>query len=153
VIFDFKVESIVKKQAEPLNGSYPLRYDDIYVAIRGEEIIPINGTVLVEACDTTVEEDVQQALRSGLHLPDTVLKEKSEIYGVVKHLGTPLRGYLRADPDLTEVYDEVNVGDQVVFHHVRAIELQYSLHQILEKGKVIYRMRRKDILGIVTPHE
>lgn len=148
VIFDFKVESAVRKHGE-INGSYPLRYDDIYVAIRGEQIIPVNGIILVEACDTTVEEDVQKALKSGLELPDTVMKEKSERYGIVRHIGSPLRGYLHAPEELTEIYDEVHVGDKINFHPVYAIELQYSLHQIIEKGKTMYRMRRKDVFAVV----
>lgn len=148
VIFDFKAESSVRKIAEPINGSYPLRYDDLYVVIRNGEIIPINGIVLVEACDTTEEEDVKQAMKH-LHLPDTVLKEKSEVMGYVRYIGTPCKGYLNAPVELTEIHDEVNIGDKVTFHPSYAIELQYSMHQIIGKGKTIYRMRRKDIFGIL----
>ena len=149
VIFDFKAESAVRKHGD-IDGSYPLRYDDIYVAIRGEQIIPVNGIILVEACETTVEEDVQQALKAGLELPDTVVKEKSERYGIVRHIGSPCRGFLQAPEELTEVDDEVCVGDKIVFHPVYAIELQYSLHQILEKGKTLYRMRRKDVFAVLA---
>lgn len=150
VIFDFKVEAIVKKQGGMIDGSYPLRYDDIYVAIRGDQIIPINGIILVEACETTVEEDVQKALKSGLELPDTVVKEKSEQYGIVRYVGSPLRGYLQAPEELTEIYDEVHVGDKIIFHPVYAVDLQYSLHQIIEKGKTLYRMRRKDVFAVIA---
>lgn len=149
VIFDFKVEEHVKKNSEPINGSYPLRYDDIFLAIRGKdkEVIPVNGIVVVEACDTTQEEDVKRAMQH-LHLPDTVTKEKSETMGIVRYVGKPLRGYLFAPEELSEVDDEVNVGDTVYFHPSYAIELQYSLHQIIDKGKTLYRMRRKDIFAV-----
>jgi hypothetical protein len=149
VIFDFKVEEHVRKVA-PIDGSYPLRYDDIFVVIRGEQIIPVNGIILVEACDTTIEEDVRRVLDSGLNLPETVTKEKSERYGIVRHIGTPLRGYLQAPEDLDELSDVVNVGDKIVFHPTYAVELQYSLHQIIEKGKTLYRMRRKDVFAVMS---
>lgn len=149
VIFDFKVEEHVRK-LDPIDGAYPLRYDDIFVAIRGEQIIPINGIILIEACDTTAEEDVQQVLSTGLHLPDTVIKEKSERYGIIRHIGSPLRGYLHGPEELTEADDEVHVGDKIVFHPVYAIELQYSLHQIIERGKTMYRMRRKDVFAVLA---
>lgn len=148
VIFDFKAESEVRKVAAPIDGSYPLRYDDIYVVIREGEVIPINGIVLVEACDTTEEEDVKKAMEF-LHLPDTVLKEKSEVMGYVRYIGTPCRGFLNAPAELTEVDDHVSVGDKVLFHHAYAVELQYSMHQIINKGKVLYRMRRKDIFAVM----
>jgi len=149
IIFDFKVEEHVRKVA-PIDGAYPLRYDDVYVVIRGEQIIPVNGIILVEACDTTVEEDVQRVLQAGVHLPETVTKEKSERYGIVRHIGTPLRGYLQAPEELDELSDVVNVGDKIVFHPVYAVELQYSLHQIIEKGKTLYRMRRKDVFAVLS---
>lgn len=151
VIFDYKAESIVKQRQTPLDGSYALRYDDIYVAIRGDQIIPVNGVLLVEALPTTVEEDVQRALKSGLELPETVTKEYSEIMGVVRYLGAPCRGYLMADPDLTDIHDDIRVGDTVCFNPVYAIPLQYELHQIIDKGKVLYRLRRKDVLAICEP--
>lgn len=149
VIFDFKAESSVRKIVEPINGSYPLRYDDIYVVIRNSEIIPVNGIVLVEACDTTEEEDVKNAMKF-LELPDTVIKEKSETMGYVRYLGTPCRGFLNAPSELSEVDDHINIGDKVIFHHAYAVELQYSMHQIISKGKTLYRMRRKDIFGVTV---
>lgn len=152
VIFDFKVEEAIKKIAQPIEGSYPLRYDDIYVAIREGEIIPVNGIVIVEACDATQEDDVKHAMKH-LHLPDTVLKEKSEVLGKVLYMGSPCRGFLHAPSELTEEYDDINIGDIITFHPSYAIELQYSLHQVIGRGKTIYRMRRKDIFGVMEPNE
>lgn len=147
VIFDFKAESEVRKVATPVDGSYPLRYDDIFVAIRGSQIIPVNGIVLVEACEVTEEEDVKQAMKH-LAMPDTVVKEKSEVLGYVQHIGTPCRGFANAPSDFNELDDHLSVGDKVTFHPSYAIELQYSLHQIIGRGKTMYRMRRKDVFAV-----
>ena len=36
---------------DPIDGGYCIRYDEVLVAIRGEQVIPVNGIVLIEPID------------------------------------------------------------------------------------------------------
>lgn len=114
-------------------------YDKIFCAMRGEEVIPVNGIVIVEA------DKGESVLSGGLIIPEQ-FRKKSETTGTIRYIGTPLGGYndfQHLGPDA----DEHKVGDKILFRSVDSVPLQFELHQSLDKGKTLYRMRRKDILG------
>lgn len=114
-------------------------YDRIYVTIRNGEIIPVNGIVLVEP--------VEETISSTLFIPKTA-REFSRVKGVVSRLSTPLRGY-RDYPDDGPDMDEIKVGDTILYKEENCVPLEYSLHQNIDKGKVLYRMHRRDIDAIL----
>lgn len=129
-----------------IDGNYLIRYDDLFMAIRGEELIVLNGGVIAEA----IEEEIDFG---GLIIPDTI-KQKSKQVSVVRYLGTPLRGYYKPfeygnGPDEENM---VQVGDKIVHSKYDAIELQNSLYQIFNKNVTYYRMHYKDIDGVLTDH-
>lgn len=117
-----------------------IHYDKIFCALRGDDVVPINGNVIVEAEKEKVE------FSSGLIVPDIMRGRKSETIGTIRYIGTPLAGYndyQNWGPDK----DELKVGDRVLFRKVDSVPLQYHLHQSIDKEKTLYRMHRKDILG------
>lgn len=144
IIFEYLAYGEAIKNS-PLNGGYFIRYDEILVALRGDQVMPVNGIVLVEPIDITETQEVKEMTKL-LVVPDYVKTQKSQTRGVVRHLGTPVRGYAM---DVTESIfeaDDVKVNDKIYLNPHYAVPLQYELHQTL--SKVLYRMRRKDILGI-----
>jgi hypothetical protein len=122
-----------------------VKYDTIFCAIRttptGEQlVIPVNGIVIVEADDAPPPFESEHFV-----IPEISLGRKSETQGVIRYIGSPLKGYY----DYKDVVDLNNLteGDHVVFNKRDSVPLQYDLHQSLDKGKTLYRMRRMDIYG------
>ena len=149
VIFDYKAEAQVKKEYEPIEGGYPIRYDAIHLAIRGEEIIPVNGYVILEACESTEDEQIKNIIKAGLDLTQEIMSTKSKQFGIVRYLGSPVLQYAQLDVELGEENDILEVGQKVHFDSNYAVPLQYDLHQIIDKGKTLYRVRRKNINYVV----
>lgn len=81
-----------------------IRYDSVYFAIRGDEIIPVNGYNLVEPIDEFAWRN------SKLELPE----KKSKKYGYVRHVGTPL-GEVSFDSVEKRVIDSVPVLNNLKF--------------------------------------
>jgi co-chaperonin GroES (HSP10) len=144
IIFDYLAYNEAIKN-DPIDGGHVIRYDEVLVALRGDDIIPVNGIVLVEPIDITETEEVKQ-MSAFLEVPDYVKKQKSETRGVVRYVGTPLRAYAMDTSRTIYESDDLHVGDKVYFDASYAIPLQYDMHRLIDK--TLYRMRRKDILGI-----
>lgn len=124
-------------------------YSSIFVVIRGEKIIPINGYCLIEPCDDPFVADTKERLNKlGLEL--VFLNEKSNVnvtFGKVKYLGKPNREY--ADEGVSDEGVDVKEGDTVVLRRISDIPLQYPLHQKLDGGKTFWRVQRRKILAII----
>lgn len=119
-------------------------YDKIYVAIRGEEIICINGNILVEPEDEFVD--------TFLHVPENA-KIKSKQIGRVAYAGKPNRQY-RAyviNFGIKSGDEAVNVGDRILFNWNDAIPIQPNaeLRGEITRG-LLYRMQHKDVHGVVS---
>lgn len=122
-------------------------YQSIFVAIRGDQIMPINGYVLVEPCDDPFMENTKKRLQNiGLELVTLNTKSNTHVsFGKVKYLGKPNREY--CDEGNTDDGVNVKEGDTVVMRKVSDIPLQYPLHQKLDKGVVYWRVQRRKILA------
>lgn len=116
-------------------------YADIFCAVRGGEILPVNGWVFVEP-----EKDVPNTF---LSVPD-IAKKDSEITGTILYAGAKAMAYHGKESQGAWVWEDpdVSVGDKVFFNSTDAIPLQYEFHSIT--GKKLYRMRRKDILAVLA---
>lgn len=112
-----------------------VRYDMIYFAKRDDDIIMVNGWVLVEPIEhETLKSDI-------IHIPNSIQENKQE--GIVKHIGKPLRAY-KMNPDVGEENDEVHEGDHILFTNFSNIPIEYKLHETMGK---LFRMQRKDIIA------
>lgn len=119
---------------------FMIYYDKIFCAIRNEEVIPINGIVIVEASGKEKE-----VAKSHIYMPDIFIKQPSEIYGTIRYIGSPLMGYNDYQGYGAD-WDNFKVGDNILFRKVDSVPLQYPLHQVVDKDKILYRMHRRDIL-------
>lgn len=128
------------------DGVVAISYDKIYTAIRGNEVICVNGFILVEP--------EQEKIVTTLHLPE-IAKEQSKQIGRVVYAGTPNRGYRieKLFNGHTAPDEPVHVGDRVVFNWNDAIPIQPNVELRGEISRsMLYRMQHKDVHGIV-PNE
>jgi co-chaperonin GroES (HSP10) len=123
-----------------------MKYDEAFCSKRGEEIVMLNGWVLMEpiALDKKFESKILDLSFAN--------KGHSLTYAKVGHAGSRNNGYLenRRVNDFTE---PLNVGDVVVYEKYSDIKLQQELHSDLDGNKVFYRMQRKDMVAVVNDIE
>jgi len=135
------------------NGSYfeengdiycYLKYSELVLAIRGEEIIMLNGMVLV----SPIDEELPQTNIAGFEQS----KKESTQYGIIAHIGKPNQEYhntkdSRGNEIITEDDPNLKVGDKILFSKAGNIKLEQELHQSL--GKKYWRMPRTKILAVI----
>ena len=122
-------------------------YGELYMALRGEERIMLNGWILVEPVEYT-EADLQ-FIGSGVAID--VKDRKMQGIGIVREVGIMNRGYL----DGAKKEDvEVSVGDTVLFRKGNEVSIEYKYHKTLNEGEhAYYRMQRRDIIAIYKKQE
>jgi len=125
-----------------------IKYHNIYAIIRGEDIIPINGYVLVEPMeDPDWTRMVEQARISNIILPDLRKLSKTDVtYGKIAYIGNPNIEY--ADKHKSDNFYNLKEGDEVIMKKIRDIPIEYEYHAKVDGGRKLYRMQRHDILAI-----
>lgn len=113
-------------------------YDKLFFAKRGDDVIMLNGWMLVEPIEDTID--------TTLVIPDTMRGHSKKI-GKIKHCGSHVRKY-KFYPDVCEHNITVADGDRVIFTKHSDIPVEYDLHNTL--GTKVFRMQRKDIIAIIT---
>lgn len=117
-----------------------VRYDQCFCAIRKEEVIMLNGWMLLKP---NGEEDMVSSSIIDVDLP-THRRKPHPLKGEVVHLGHPVKKYLWSKHETDENID-VALGDIVMFLPYSDIPLEYALHQSLDD--IYYRVQRKDLLN------
>lgn len=127
------------------NSQYLLiDYEDILSVRRGDDIIGINGYLLVEP--------ITEQLKSELKLPI----QKSVKYGRIAVMAERNECYYAAGVKRTDVCDfkdELKVGDIILFSKFSDIPLEYDIHRSINGAKEYFRMQRRDILDLVDIDE
>jgi hypothetical protein len=140
----------IEVEDEPGELYRMMPYDDIYVARRGDEIIPLNGYCL---CEEVMKESMSEILDVVQYDKDDNLEEPiDKQVGKVAYVGKPNRAYrsgYSGERDLDGGAD-VEVGDVIVKRrddiHIR---LEEDLHNRFFDTPVMYFIiQRKDIMGI-----
>jgi co-chaperonin GroES (HSP10) len=116
-----------------------LRYDDIFLAKREDEIVMMNGFIMVEALD---EEEVKSSI---IKIPDHIRKKRSMLYGKVTNIGSRINEYYGYE-NYGDTFD-VKKGDVICFEKFFNIELEVDAIRKLDKP--YYRIHRKNIMAIV----
>lgn len=124
-----------------------VNYDNIYAIVRGDDVIPCNGYVLIEPIENpeiTRTRDRMKAL--GMEYIEIGRKVTNEVtFGKIKYLGKPNRAYV--DEFQSDEGVDVAVGDVVVIRKTNDVPLQYSLHQKVNKGQPLLRCQRRNLLA------
>lgn len=117
-----------------------IEYNDLYMAMSGEDSWMLNGFIFVEAIEYTLEEIKE--LGGGVFI-DTPTLEKPGM-GIVRKIGSMNGSYL----DGSVEGPKISVGTKVLFRHSNAVPVEYKYHKEINDGKyAYYRMQRKDILA------
>jgi len=117
-----------------------IRYDQCFCSIRDEDIVMLNGWMLLEPFgnEDRITSDV-----INVDLPFHRTKPHP-LKGEIAHIGIPVNKYLWSKHE-TDDDVEVSKGDKVMFLPFSDIPLEYGLHQTLDK--LYYRVQRKDLLN------
>jgi len=127
-----------------------LDYSDLFVSIRNENVIPLNGLVICEPVEQNVSESVLLS-----DLPSHLSKFKSDKFGKVVYLGSVNKEYYITNGNKDVRHDlkdaeGVSVGDIVIFDKNCDLPLEYDLHQSLDgRKKTFFRFNRCYIKAIV----
>lgn len=139
VIFNYNVFYYAKIEGRMFkrdgNQYIIIPYDQCYVAIRGDEIIPLNGIVLLEP---VLEEQ---------HSEHLVLLEKEDTtMARIAHIGHKVNGYLQAYDEQPDD-DFFQKGDLVIFRKNRNVYFEVPIHRKLDKKYA--KLWRRDLLAKV----
>lgn len=152
VIFNYNAYDYAKRTGAFVDGNMFVRYDSIYVAIRDEKIICLNGSVVVEP--------LPEEVKTKLIVPEYLKNKKLKVKGTVLHASELPHGKIRRHPEVNTMacpmvmtesgFEElgryVMPGDEVLFHYSNSIPLQHyhELNGTLSR-KLLYRMQHTDI--------
>ncbi len=112
---------------------YIVNCESVFVAKREDQIIPLNGTVLIEAIDDSLPEKNEW----GMEIPKAKRNKNHLNEGIVIHAGKPSEG------------EEVtcNEGDKVFWRTGASVPLQYSLFQTFS-DKLVYQLKYDHVMAI-----
>jgi co-chaperonin GroES (HSP10) len=118
-----------------------IRYSDLILAKRCEELTMLNGFILCEP----MEEEKLSEIRKTLVLPEYLKKRMSLKYTKVVKIGSRNQEYL--NDDYCRDGNEVREGDVVLYEKNYNIECEFDTHQKL--GNRYFRIQRKNFAAIV----
>ena len=151
VVFHYLTQENAKLDGREMEEGFLVRYDQLYLAIRKDQVICLNGYIIVEPESALI--------KTKLFLPDQATLRKAKQTGVVRYAGAPVRNYLhpthfssRNEPIYPPGDEPVAVGDRICFSHYDAVPLQQDsyIHGVLSKS-ILYKMQHRDVLGILEP--
>ncbi len=136
---------------DPDGGEYILiTYDNIFVVRRGQEIIPVNGYLILEPIeDEDFKREVERFKKVGIGLPQGYTRAFSK-EGIVRFLGTPLREYRDRDKHgnlrFTDEGIDIKHGMKIFVQKAADLPLEYEYHASLMERKKFLRVHRRHIL-------
>lgn len=138
-----------------------IKYDDLILAKRKEQIIMLNGYMIIQ--NDMVESKKERISFGGnvdrnesswevdgeevggifvVHQQPKVKKTRSHAFAKILHSGTKVNAYL----ELRGIKDGNSTGTNILYDPRHAKELEFGLHRIFD-GERLLRIQRKDIYG------
>ena len=133
-----------KVKAEMQSGYVPCSYSDLTLAVRGKEIIMLNGYVLVEPLTKEEFEEKFLQVKTSELIIDMIRRQNMPGWGRVIACGTPNKEYQNI------VYsDNVDVipGDIVLFKKESDVAVQYDMHADLLGRKKLFKIQRRHLMA------
>ena len=115
-----------------IDGNPVIPYQSCIVAKRGDDVICLNGFVLIEP--------IKRGDFCGL-LPDYLKDSPNLNVGYIRHLGTPNKEYWDNSVD----DDMFSFGDLVCFENINNIPLEYETQRFFS-DTLLFRMQRRDLI-------
>ena len=119
-------------------------YAQLTVAVRGRDVIPLNGYCLVEPVAERDLPDEVKSIHSSL-ITEHADSRTSPTWGKVYKTGSPNKAYI---PDIF-ADAEVSEGDYVTFQKNSDIPLQYDLHADFDGRRTFYKIQRRYMMAVI----
>lgn len=103
-----------------------VRYWNIFVGRRGDEIIPVNGFTIMEPVDLEMEILKERLSKLNLVLPDKLESIKFRQFGRVVYTGEPKK---YVDENVTSLDRKLEKGDIVFMASYSDFNLEHSMHR------------------------
>jgi len=158
IIFNYGAIPYARLNGMEFTQGIFVRYDMVYIAMRGDEIIPVSGSVIVEP--------EKETHKTSLIIPDAFKGQPKSMVGKVVLAGEPhtaergkpeknILGYpmwMGGNNNWGAMNRYCQPGDRVIFHFSNAIPLQhyYEINGALSRT-LSYRMKHSDIEIVVDP--
>lgn len=113
---------------------YSVNYASLYCAKRNDQIICLNGYVLVRPKMVYAQDKI-----GGVYLPESMLRQEWKGRGMVAYVGNPLKGEKKL----------VDQGDEILYRKTSNVPMQYDLHASLEGDNKFFRMKNDSIMAII----
>jgi hypothetical protein len=122
-----------------------ISYENIFMVLRDGKPIMVNDYVLIEPTYREFYDAKARFDKIGLEFP---LSEKDKYlqntqYGIIRYIGQNL------SPENGFTDEQLYVGREVIITKNADIPLEVELHQTFEKGKKLFRVKRKDIVMVL----
>ena len=145
----------IEVEDEPGELYRMMPYDDIYVARRGDQIIPLNGYCLCEEVEKEKPSSIIETIEFNLAMEQQIGENIDHKIGKVAYVAKPNRAYRNNSTGIERDLDgnaEVNIGDTIIKRrgdiHIR---LEEDIHKRFFDNPVLYFIiQRKDIMGVRT---
>jgi len=118
---------------------YIVNYSALFCAKRNDQVITLNGHILVEPIDDSLNDKTDW----GFIIPENIRKKNHCNLGRVVYAGNPLLGQKKT----------CNEGDLVFFRTFSNTPLQYELFSNFKEKNTYYRMKYENIYGIKNEHQ
>lgn len=143
----------IKVEDEPGELYRLIPYDDIYVARRGDQIIPLNGYCLCEEIEKEKASEIIQTVEFNNLMEEKMGDNIDHTVGKIAYVGKANRAYRNGGTGVERDLDggaEVSVGDVIVKRrHDIHIRLEEDIHTRFFDSPVMYFiMQRKDMMGV-----
>ena len=135
----FKYGYQISNDEEKIGERLMIPYDGMYAAFRGDEVIMLNGYMLVEPLEKSVDDSVLHGMFS-LHN-----KGISPGFAKIIHIGSTVE-YLDYPRRIDESF--LKKGDIIYFDQRFGVRVEWPLHNTLNpSGQPLMRIQRKDIFS------
>lgn len=122
-----------------------IRNRDIFVALRGNKVIPLNDYLLIEPTYKELKEIERKEKETGVLVTEAhkkYFKENTQ-WGIIRYVGQNLS---QSDTGFSD--EDLKPGKEVYMRKFADIPLEYELHKTFEKERNLCRVLRRDILYI-----
>lgn len=136
---------------DPDGGEYiMITYDNLFLARRDQQIIPLNGYLILEPIEDEEFLRVKERFaKAKLTLPKNYVQICAK-EGIVRFLGSPIREYRDRDKNgelrFTDEGVDIRHGMRVMIRKAADLPLEYDVHASLEERKRFLRVQRRYIL-------
>jgi len=122
-----------------------LKHRDVFVALRGDKVIPVNDYVLIEPTYKELKDIEKKEKETGVLMTELHKQhfKNNTQWGIIRYVGQNLS---QSDTGYSD--EDLKPGKEVYMRKFADIPLEYELHRTFEPERKLCRVLRRDILYI-----